>query len=57
MTIPKAAQGLIDLVPDAKVVKVSGGHQLMTESPEETLNALANWLKQSPMQLPTQPQI
>jgi pimeloyl-ACP methyl ester carboxylesterase len=55
MTIPKAAQGLIDLVPDAKVVKVSGGHQLMTESPEETLNALTNWLKQSPMQSPMHP--
>jgi pimeloyl-ACP methyl ester carboxylesterase len=45
MTIPKAAQGLIDLAPNAKVVKVSGGHQLMTEAPEETLAALIDWLK------------
>ncbi len=47
MTIPKAAQGLIEHAPGAKVVKVSGGHQLMTESPEETLTALADWLKQT----------
>ena len=45
MTIPKAAQGLIDLAPGAKVVKVPGGHQLMTEAPEETLAALAGFLK------------
>ncbi len=54
MTIPKAAQGLIDLALGAKVVKVSGGHQLMTEAPEETLQALVRWLKQSPMQTPNQ---
>ncbi len=44
MTIPKAAQGLIDHAPGAKVVKVNGGHALMTEAPEETLKALANFL-------------
>lgn len=45
MTTPKAAQALIDALPHAKVAKVSGGHQLMTEAPEETLQALSNWLK------------
>lgn len=45
MTTPKAAQALIDKLPHAKVAKVSGGHQMMTESPEETLAALARWLK------------
>ncbi len=40
MTMPKAAQGLIDLAPGAKVARVSGGHQMMTESPEEVLLAL-----------------
>ena len=45
MTTPKAAQALIDKAPGAKVVKVSGGHQMMTESPEETLQALADFLK------------
>ena len=53
MTIPKAAQGLIDLAPDAKVVKVPGGHQLMTEAPEETLTALADWLARSPLTKPS----
>jgi pimeloyl-ACP methyl ester carboxylesterase len=45
MTIPIAAQSLIDKFPDAKVAKVPGGHQMMTEAPEETLHALAQWLK------------
>jgi pimeloyl-ACP methyl ester carboxylesterase len=45
MTTPKAAQALIDALPHATVAKVSGGHQLMTEAPEETLQALSNWLK------------
>jgi pimeloyl-ACP methyl ester carboxylesterase len=45
MTTPKAAQSLIDKFPDAKVAKVPGGHQMMTEAPEETLAALAQWLK------------
>jgi pimeloyl-ACP methyl ester carboxylesterase len=45
MTMPKAAQGLIEHAPGAKVVKVSGGHQMMTESPEEVLLALKDFLK------------
>jgi pimeloyl-ACP methyl ester carboxylesterase len=45
MTTPKAAQSLIDKVPGAKVERVAGGHQMMTESPEEVLKALANYLK------------
>ncbi|NJS35424.1 MAG: hypothetical protein HC765_01700 [Brachymonas sp.] len=45
MTTPKAAQALIDKAPGAKVVHVSGGHQMMTEAPEETLAALKNWLR------------
>jgi pimeloyl-ACP methyl ester carboxylesterase len=45
MTTPKAAQALIDKFPNAKVAKVPGGHQMMTEAPEETLAALAHWLK------------
>jgi pimeloyl-ACP methyl ester carboxylesterase len=48
MTIPKAAQGLIDLAPGAKVVKVSGGHQLMTEAPEHTLQALLRFINIQP---------
>ncbi len=45
MTTPKAAQTLIDKCPAAKVVNVPGGHQMMTEAPEETLSALIHWLK------------
>ncbi len=45
MTTPKAAQSLIDKAPAAKVARVSGGHQMMTESPEEVLRALANFLR------------
>lgn len=45
MTTPKAAQALIDKFPDAKIAKVPGGHQMMTEAPEETLSALISWLK------------
>jgi pimeloyl-ACP methyl ester carboxylesterase len=45
MTTPKAAQALIGKFPHAKVTKVPGGHQMMTEAPEETLAALAKWLK------------
>jgi pimeloyl-ACP methyl ester carboxylesterase len=45
MTTPKAAQALIDKAPGAKVVKVSSGHQMMTESPEETLRALADFVR------------
>lgn len=45
MTTPKAAQSLIDKAPAAKVARVSGGHQMMTESPEEVLRALVNFLR------------
>jgi pimeloyl-ACP methyl ester carboxylesterase len=45
MTTPKAAQALMDKMPNAKVAKVSGGHQMMTESPEECLEVLDSWLK------------
>jgi pimeloyl-ACP methyl ester carboxylesterase len=45
MTTPKAAQSLIDKCPQAKVVKVNGGHAMMTEAPEETLQALNGFLK------------
>ncbi|TAG25363.1 MAG: alpha/beta hydrolase [Burkholderiales bacterium] len=44
MTTPKAAQSLIDKAPGAKVARVSGGHQMMTESPEEVLLALKGFL-------------
>ncbi|MBS7807055.1 alpha/beta hydrolase [Variovorax sp. PCZ-1] len=45
MTTPKAAQSLIDKAPGAKVARVSGGHQMMAESPEEVLQALTAFLK------------
>ena len=44
MTTPKAAQALIEKAPDAKVASVTGGHQMMTESPEEVLSALKDFL-------------
>lgn len=44
MTTPKAAQSLIDKLPEAKVARVSGGHAMMTEAPEETLIALQEFL-------------
>jgi pimeloyl-ACP methyl ester carboxylesterase len=45
MTTPKAAKSLIDKAPGAKVARVSGGHAMMTESPEDVLRALANFLR------------
>ncbi len=45
MTTPKAAQSLIDKAPQARVARVSGGHQMMTESPEEVLQALKSVFK------------
>jgi pimeloyl-ACP methyl ester carboxylesterase len=45
MTTPKAAQALIEKAPHAQVVRVAGGHAMMTEAPEDTLQALINWLK------------
>ncbi len=45
MTTPKAAQGLINAAPRAKVVMVDAGHQLMSEAPDATLNALHTFLR------------
>ncbi len=45
MTTPKAAQSLIDKCSQAKAVRVNGGHAMMTEAPEETLQALKEFLK------------
>ena len=47
MTHPKAAQPLIDAASvsgRADVVRVPGGHQMMSESPEEVLRALVDFL-------------
>ena len=45
MTPPKAAQSLIDLCAQPKVVKLPAGHSLMTEAPEGVLQALKDFLK------------
>jgi pimeloyl-ACP methyl ester carboxylesterase len=45
MTPPKAAQSLIELSNQPKVVKLPAGHQLMTEAPEGVLQALKDFLK------------
>jgi pimeloyl-ACP methyl ester carboxylesterase len=45
MTPPKAAQGLIKLAKNAKVVYLPGGHHQMNETPEEMLTALIDFLK------------
>ncbi len=45
MTPPKAAQGLIKLAKNAKVVYLPGGHHQMNETPEEMLAALSGFLK------------
>jgi pimeloyl-ACP methyl ester carboxylesterase len=45
MTPPKAAQGLISAAPQASVVTVDAGHQLMTEAPDATLFALRDFLQ------------
>jgi pimeloyl-ACP methyl ester carboxylesterase len=45
MTPPKAAQSLIDLCQQPKVVKLAAGHSLMTEAPEGVLQALKDFLK------------
>jgi pimeloyl-ACP methyl ester carboxylesterase len=45
MTPPKAAQSLIDLCTQPKVVKLPAGHSLMTEAPEGVLQALKDFLK------------
>jgi pimeloyl-ACP methyl ester carboxylesterase len=45
MTPPKAAQSLMELCAQPKVVKLPAGHQLMTEAPEGVLQALKEFLK------------
>jgi len=45
MTPPKAIKPLSALAPAARTVMVHGGHQLMLEAPEETLRAIADFLK------------
>ncbi len=44
MTPPKAAQELIKQANNAKVVVLSGGHNQMTETPEELLTALRGFM-------------
>jgi pimeloyl-ACP methyl ester carboxylesterase len=49
MTPPRAAQSLIDAAQAAgvsqRVVRVPMGHHQMTEAPEETLQALRDFLR------------
>jgi pimeloyl-ACP methyl ester carboxylesterase len=45
MTPPKAAQDLIKLAANSKVVYLPGGHHQMNETPEEMLAALVGFLK------------
>ena len=40
MTPAKAAQSLIDKIPNAQVFRVDAGHSLMSEAPIEVLKAL-----------------
>ena len=44
MTPPRAAQALIKLARNAKVIYLPGGHQQMNETPEEMLAALQGFL-------------
>jgi pimeloyl-ACP methyl ester carboxylesterase len=44
MTLPKMAQPLIAKAPQARVVMLEGGHQLMTEAPDGVLFALKDFL-------------
>ena len=45
MTLPKTAQPLIAKAPNATVVTVEAGHQLMVEAPEAVLAALVDFLR------------
>jgi pimeloyl-ACP methyl ester carboxylesterase len=45
MTPPKAAQNLIKLAKNSKVVYLPGGHHQMNETPEEMLAALTGFLQ------------
>lgn len=49
MTPPKAAQALIKLARDGRVVYLPGGHQQMNETPEEMLAALSGFLTKHEM--------
>ena len=44
MTLPKMAQPLIDKAPQAKVVTIEAGHQMMAEAPDAVLAALVDFL-------------
>lgn len=45
MTLPRMAQPLIARAPDAKVVTVEAGHQMMVEAPDAVLAALVDFLR------------
>jgi len=45
MTPPKAAQSLQQKARDGRTVLVDGGHQMMTEAPDQVLFALRDFLK------------
>ena len=45
MTLPKMARPLQERARDARTVLVNGGHQMMTEAPDEVLAALKGFLK------------
>jgi pimeloyl-ACP methyl ester carboxylesterase len=45
MTPPKAAQSLQQKARDARTVLVDGGHQMMTEAPDQVLFALRDFLQ------------
>jgi pimeloyl-ACP methyl ester carboxylesterase len=44
MTLPKMARTLQDKAADARTVVVRGGHQMMTEAPDEVLFAIRDFL-------------
>ena len=45
MTLPRMAQPLIARAPQAKVVTVEAGHQMMVEAPDAVLAALVDFLR------------
>jgi pimeloyl-ACP methyl ester carboxylesterase len=45
MTPPRAAQSLIDAAPQAQVLRVAAGHQMMVEAPEAVLDGLRRFFK------------
>ena len=49
MTPPKAAKALIDSMGSSTVVRIPGcGHAIMVEAPDETRDALADWMTRLP---------